>query len=204
MFEFELNNTIAVAQQKAIEEAIANNPKVINLVRKIIRRHLIEARAKTVRGIHFKHGDPRDAVRAIRIAVYRRVLGGNLNIFNSPKAHGKTNYTPKRTLKPGNRGGNRRSRSSDTVRYMSYAGPDRGFILRFVNSGTSDRKVRFTHSDSRKKDKWNNNPNSGNRGKITPANFFEPAADRALAQMSEELAASLSEELTELMNSKKR
>jgi hypothetical protein len=132
--------------------------------------------------------DPRHAYKAVRYAVYKRLLGGQVNILNSRKAGDETGYRPARTLTPGQRGGNRRVRNSRSLDI--YEGKDRGFVLRWLNGGmtkTNPRIIRFTENDSRKVDKWNKHPNTGNRGAIAPRNWFRSASLNELQTVSGEM-----------------
>lgn len=183
MFEFEVNDAVILEQQRALEAALSTSPKAQTVLRKIIRKYVMEARAKVVSGIKFENGDPRGAARAVRTAVYKKVLGANINIFNSRKAHGSNNYEPPRKLRPGQRGGNRRLRGADTDRRMHYAPLDRGFILRFVNSGTGNRTTRY-----------------GGRGAIAARNFFRNLGDRAMGQMRDNLAAAIEAEMQAILS----
>lgn len=183
MFEFEVNDSVILESQKALEAALSTSPKAQTVLRKIIRKYVMEARAQVVSGIHFKNGDPRGAARAVRTAVYKKVLGANINIFNSRKAHGSNDYEPPRKLRPGQRGGNRLPRSRDTQRMMSYAPQDRGFILRFVNSGTINRTTRY-----------------GNRGSIAARNFFRNLGDRAMGMMRDNLEKAIEKEMQAIMS----
>lgn len=183
MFGFEVNDTIILEQQKALEAALSTSPKAQTALRKILRKYVMEARTQVVSGIKFKNGDPRDTARAVRTAVYKKVLGVNINIFDSRKAHGSNNYEPQRKLRPGQRGGNRLQRSAKTQRMMSYAPLDRGMILRWQNSGTGNRVTRY-----------------GNRGSIAPRNFFRPLGDRALGQMRDNLTAAIEAELQAVLS----
>ena len=183
MFEFEVNDAVILEQQRALEAALSTSPKAQTVLRKIIRKYVMEARAKVVGGIKFKNGDPRGAARAVRTAVYKKVLGANINIFNSRKAHGSNSYEPPRKLRQGQRGGNRLLRNRDTERSMQYAPQDRGFILRFVNSGTANRTTRY-----------------GNRGAIAARNFFRPLGDRAMGQMRDNLAAAIEAEMQAILS----
>ena len=83
---------------------------------------------------------------------------------------------------------------------MSYDALDRGFILRWLNSGVNDRAIRFTQREGRKTDKWNKHPNTGNRGSIAARNFFRPLGDRAMGVMRDNLATAIEAELTKLFN----
>lgn len=183
MFKFEFNNAIILEQQRALEAALSTSPKAEKVLRKIIRKYVKEARTQVVSGIHFKNGDPRKTAWAVRTAVYKKVLGANINIFNSSKAHGANSYEPPRKLRPGQRGGNRLPRSYDTQRMMHYAPQDRGMIMRWQNEGTGERTTRY-----------------GNRGSIAARNFFRPLGDRAMGQMRDNLAKAIEEEMQALIN----
>lgn len=199
MFEFEANEAVILESQKALEAALSTSPKAQTVLRKIIRKYVMEARAQVVNNIKFKDGDPRGAARAVRTAVYKKVLGANINIFNSRKAHGSNSYEPPRKGLP-KRGGNRRVRGTRTARIMSYDALDRGFILRWLNDGVNDRAINFTERNGRKVDKWNKHPNTGNRGSIAARNFFRPLGDRAMGQMRDNLAASIEAEMQAILS----
>ena len=183
MFKFEVNDAVILEQQRALESALSTSPKAQTVLRKIIRKYVKEARAQVVRGIHFDNGDPRKSAWAVRTAVYKKVLGANINIFNSRKAHGSNSYEPPRKLRQGQRGGNRIPRGRITDRMMHYAPQDRGMILRWQNDGTGDRQSRY-----------------GNRGSIASRNFFRPLGDRALGIMRENLAKAIEEEMQAILN----
>ena len=70
---------------------------------------------------------------------------------------------------------------------MHYGPLDRGFILRFQNSGTGNRSIQP----------------SGNRGSLSAKNFFAPAADRVLAQAADNLAGLIETELSKILNDEK-
>lgn len=200
MIELEVNDAIIVEQQRALEAALSTNPKTQKALQRLIRGVIKEARAQVVSSIKFKGGDPRGAAQSVRTAVYKKILGANINIYSGRKAHGATNYEPPRH--PSHRGGNRRTRSPRTQQIMSYGPLDRGFILRFLNGGTDNRSVEFTANDKRKVDKWNKHPNTGSRGAIAPRNFFSGAGTRALAQAADNLATLIDTELGAMLNKK--
>jgi hypothetical protein len=79
---------------------------------------------------------------------------------------------------PNQRGGNRRPRSQRTEQIDTYYGKDRGFILRFLNSGTASRDTRF-----------------GNRGAIPAGRQFETSSTWQMEKAAEELANSMATEL---------
>lgn len=198
MFDFEVNDSIIVEQKDVLEAALSTNPDTEKALQALIRHVLLEARKDVVESITFKHGDPRGAANAVRTAVYKRVFGGNVNIYNSRKAHGQTSYEPPRKGVSG-RGGNRRKRSANTARIMGYNGLDRGFILRFNNEGANDRKISFKQNDRRHVDKWNHNPNTGYRGSIAAKGFFRTSGERVLNEAAEKLASLIENELLKIL-----
>lgn len=201
MIGLEVNDAVVLEQQKVLEQALSSNPKTQKALQKLIRKALIQARAEVSESIKFKNGDPRESAKAVRTSVYKNILGGNLNIYNSRKAHGATSYTPPRKGISG-RGGNRRIRTERTRKIMSYAPLDRGFILRWLNAGVNDRSIEFTERLGRKADKWNKHPNTGNRGSIAARNFFGSSGNRALNRAVENLATMIDTELEAMLNKK--
>lgn len=205
MFSFEVNDVVILEQQKALEAALSTNPKTQKVLRRIIRKYVLEARKQVVAGIKFKHGDPRGARQAVRTAVYKKVFGANINIYDSRKAHGTNAYKEPRKGSTG-RGGNRRVRTS--LDRGKYAPLDRGFILRWINQGVGERSIQNFRVDSRREDwpsvpKWNKHINTGYRSNIAPRNFFRPLSNRALGIMRDNLAQAIEEELTAILGIKK-
>lgn len=205
MIRLEVNEAVIVEQQQVLEAALSTNPKTQKALQKLIRQVILEARSKVVNSIRFKNGDPRNARQAVRTTVYRRILGANLNIYNSRKAHGTTSYVPTRTLRPGQRGGNRRQRTSRNL--DKYEARDRGFILRWLNDGVNDRHIENFRTDERRNtwpsvSKSNKNPNTGNRGSIAARHFFQGAANSALVQSADKLANLIEIELDNILNKK--
>jgi hypothetical protein len=172
----------------------------------LIRKALTEARKMLSASARSEmDSDPRKAYRAVRTTVYRRILGGNVNILRKKRAGAMGAYTSPRTLEPGQRGGNRRSRSERTAALQSYQGSDRGFILRFLNAGTQERSIQF-HFDKHRPDvqrgsrggdvkKYGTTTNTGSRGHIESRNWF---AKNSIVAM-EGAAAVLEELIDELI-----
>ena len=209
MIGLEFNDTVILEQQKVLEAALSTNPKTQKALQKLIRKALMEARASLSDYIKTKlaNDDPRGAARAVRTSVYKKILGGNINILNSRKAHGTNSYEPPRTLRPGQRGGNRRPRSQRTNTVMHYAGEDRQFILRFVDSGTKQRAIERLTEVKRKsggsKFVWRQDASKyGNRGSIAARNFFRTGVDPRLRRATEYLADLINEELEAMLNKK--
>ena len=210
MVSLEVNDAVVLEQKQVLEQALSTNPKTQKALQKLIRRALMEARASLSDYIKTKldNDDPRGAARAVRTSVYKKILGGNINILNSKKAHGTNSYEPPRTLRPGQRGGNRRPRSQRTKDVMHYAGVDRQFILRFVDSGTKqraiERQAEIKLAGGGSKFKWVQDASKyGNRGSIAARNFFKTGADPRLRRATEYLADLIDEELENMLNYRK-
>lgn len=190
MFEFEANEAVIMESKKVLEAALSTNPKTQAVLRKLIRQYVLQAREQVVNSIHFKNGDPRGTRQAVRTAVYKKVLGANINIFNRKRASGSVNsYEPQRKLRQGQRGGNRVKRGERTNQVMHYSPLDRGWILRLINSGTGERTAGSRGGAL-----------GGNRGSIAARNFFQPLGDRAMGVMRDNLATAIEAELTKLFN----
>ena len=211
MIGLEVNDAVIVQQQELLEGLLASNPKTEKEFRKLVRKAIMEARADVVEAAgRTMKSDPRGAARAVRTAVYKKILGANINIYNSLKAHGSTSYEPPRKLREGQRGGNRTERSARTAKVMGYEALDRGFILRFVNSGTGDRAITgFTSKGKRANLRTGSisvlktKSIGANRGAIAPRNFFRGAGERALVKAADILANLIDKELESMLNKKK-
>lgn len=210
MVSLEVNDAFVVEQQKVLEQALSTNPKTQKALQKLIRQVILEARNSMSDYIKTKlaNGDPRGAARAVRTSVYRKILGANMNILDGRKAHGTNSYEPPRTLQPGQRGGNRRKRSKRTDNVMHYSGEDRGFILRFVNSGTDTRAIErlmeFKRASGGSKFKWVADASKyGNRGNIAPRRFFKEGGEPRIQRALEELKGLIDEELENILEKMK-
>lgn len=184
---------------KKFSEASTKNPEMRKRINEVIRTALREARKKlqndAKNGLDMQ-SDPRKAYKAVRMAVYRRIFGGQVNILQSRKAGAGHFYAPPRkgTSDTRGRGGNRRQRSQRTIDLMSYQGVDRGFILRFLNQGTTNRNI--THltevkrADGTSKFRFTSNGGKyGNRGSIEARNWFGNASLRELERQASNLDA---------------
>ena len=194
MIGFEFNDTIILEQQRVLEAALSTNPKTQKALQKLIRKALMEVRPELVSAARGAMGsDPRGAAQGIRTSVYKKILGGNVNILNMRKKAGTpTTYEPPRKLQPHQRGGNRVPRGKRTDTVMHYGPHDRQWILRFINSGTSERMAGTRGGRL-----------SGNRGSIAARNFFGSAASSALAKAADNLATLIDTELEAILNKKK-
>ena len=191
-----IDDTLISNQEQNLRAAMSTDPKMRKVIQQHIREALFEARRDVMAAFPAEH-DPREARRAIRTSVYDKVLGGNINILTGKKAHGTNSYEPQRTLVAGQRGGNRRKRSLRTQQIMSYAPLDRGFILRFVNSGTKTRVIGFRNTQKGNRSKYESRvtrisrgmkAGTGNRGSIAPRNWFMSSAESALGNAAANIA----------------
>lgn len=189
MIELEFDNTSTVRQKQALEAMLTSNPDTAAAIRKLISQEVSKARAEVAKAASGAlKSDPREAWKAVRRSVYKSILGGQVNILNQKGgASGTNGYKPKRKLdsNPHQRGGNRCKRSAETERIDGYVGKNRGFILRFVNSGTAERQTRY-----------------GNRGSIAARNWFAQDGQRALDAAAERLSALIDRELVRIMEEK--
>lgn len=199
--DVEINTEAVRRHLDDIGRMLTTNNETRDRIRAIIKEEIKAARSRISKDIHASlPNDPRKAFRAVRSSIYKKVFGGNINILTPRKAGAKYMLTRLPKLNPGQRGGNRRARSGRTIALETYFGKDRGFILRFQNSGTTDRKIKFTSSASRKVDKWNHNPNSGNRGNIAPRGVFSQAAVSETDALRAAISQALEQEFVDIWN----
>ena len=194
MFSLEVNDAVVLEQKQVLEHALSTNPKTQKVLQKLIDKALKEIRPEVIANIRASLGsDPRGAAQGLRRIVYKKMLGGDINILNPRReAKGPISYEPPRKLQPGQRGGNRVPRSRRTDDVMHYGPLDRQWILRIVNSGTTDRMAGTR-----------NGRLHGNRGAISARNFFGRAGTSALMKAADNLAAMIDTELESILNKKK-
>ena len=181
---------------KQFGEASTKNPMMRKRINEVIRKALSEVRKKLQReaqsGLQME-SDPRKAYKAVRMAVYRRIFGGQVNILQSRNAKGGNYYEPPRHPSSG-RGGNRRRQSQRTIDMMSYEGVDRGFILRFLNQGTKNRNIthltEYKRADGTSKYRFSSDGGKyGNRGSISARNWFGNASLQELERQASNIDA---------------
>ena len=191
MINLEFDNAVVMRQKAALESMLVSNPDTAANIRKLITQEIAKARAaisQSAKGA--MASDPRQAYKAVRRSVYKSILGGQVNIFNprGGASSSGSSFVKARKLDnhPHQRGGNRRKRSARTDQVDGYVGKDRGFILRFVNSGISKpRQTRY-----------------GNRGVIAARNWLATSGQRELEAAAERLSALIDKELVKMMNEK--
>ena len=166
-----------VKQRKELEQLLMKNPAMEKKVQALIRKVLMEVRrnlGKTAQGTMMS--DPRQTYKAVKTAVYKRILGGSVSILDKRKAGAPGNYQKPRKIREGQRGGNRITRSERTANLEGYQGADRGFILRFLNAGTDVRTSRY-----------------GNRGAILARNWFGPRSQQEMENAARNLQTMIDE-----------
>lgn len=170
--------------ERLIDSLLSTNQTMDKFVRKLIAKVMGEARGRVSKDISVSlANDPRKAYKAVKRAVYKQLFGGNISILAKRKASSSRATLVRQRkldLHPYQRGGNRIKRSDRTKQLDSYYGSDRGFVLRFLNSGTSARQTRF-----------------GNRGAITGNNMFGHIAPWHMEQAVDEISDAVAEYITQ-------
>ena len=191
------NSTIEITgleeRIKQLGEASTKNPQMEKRIREVIRKVLLEVRKSMQRsakvGLNM-NADPRNAYKAVRMAVYRRIFGGQVNILQSYGSKPGVYYEPPRH--PSNRGGNRMKQSDRTHDIMSYQGADRGFVLRFLNAGTEVRYAghgRNGRTESQRNRFIMNTGGRGHRSRIKERNWFGPRSQDELENAARNIDA---------------
>ena len=186
MLRVELNEGFSQQHLIALSHMLVDHPDTRKRLRALIRKEIKLARNRTAKDVHENlDNDPRKAYRAVKHMVYKSLLGGNISILAARKAGAPRDYHPRRKLDdhPKQRGGNRRKRSKRTEQLDSYFGKDRGFVLRFQNSGTDNRDTRY-----------------GNRGHIAPRNIFARAAPLQMEKAAGNIARAFEDEFAKIYN----
>jgi hypothetical protein len=192
----EVNNELLANQMRVLQAASVVDSELGKRLREVIAAEMKAARDSVVASIKFKNGDPRGAAHSVRRVIYKKILGGNINILNRRTAGSPSNYEAPRKVYPGiggQRGGNRRLRSQRTEDILHYGPVDRGFILRMVNSGTNPRYAngRNVSGGNRNLRNFFKLQEEGDyyRGSIAARNFFgtngSREMDKALSNLSE-------------------
>lgn len=167
---------------------MSNDPNMGSWLKSVIRTVLKEARKNLSRdAMNYMKSDPRKASRAVKYSVYKSIWGGSLSILQKKSGTAGARYYLQRNpkLRPGQRGGNRilRDNTDERNRLEYYYGADRGYILRFINSGTVKRVTRY-----------------GNRGAIRQSNWFGHTASRQMDTAAERVAAAINEYVKQQTN----
>ena len=199
---------------KKLDALLMKDPKMEKKIQHIIGRALRKAEKKMESYVDTSvlKNDPRHAAKAIRYTVYRRILGGNLNILHGKQRGAATGYTPARHPSSG-RGGNRKARSERTIRMEGYEGADRSFILRFQNSGarvgggnrslgdfrTDEHRAKVKRgSQGGNVNKYGKTVNTGSRGRIAARNWFGNISDSYMQEVAATIEAEVDKAISEV------
>ena len=171
---------------KQFGEASTKNPEMRRRINEVIRQMMKEVRknlqSNAQSGLQMKE-DPRKAYKAIKMAVYRRIFGGNVSILSPRRAGTLRLYEPPRH--PSHRGGNRikRPKGGRTETMMSYQGGDRWMVLQWLNNGTRSRYA-GNGRNGKTEEQYNSfilrTGGRGFRGSIAPRNWFGSASTQQL------------------------
>lgn len=130
--------------------------------------------------------DPREAWRGVSLGYSDRRGAPVLFIgINEKRDVDRRAWNPTRKKTRG-----ARSVSPDTVKRNSYFGRSRGFVLRWLNSGTQQRLTKHRarwnkdHTSYRYKENEKSTATAANRGAIRGKRFFSKSAQRALIWIS--------------------
>ena len=177
------------ANLEAFGRMMTNDPNMAGMFRKYIRQVLKEARKKLSQDVKsYMKSDPRKAAQAVKFSVYKSMFGGNLSILQKKRGTAGAKYELRRIRKvvqnPTMRGGNRRPRVDDGRNRLDYYyGADRGFVLRFIGSGTVRRTSRF-----------------GSRGSIRQTDWFGHTAPWHMEDAAGQVAEAITEYITQQAN----
>lgn len=173
-----------VENQARFEHLLSTSPYFDTNVRAAVRKVLKEARGKISQDAKsYIQDDPRKAYRAVKHTVYKSLFGGNVSILSKRRAGAKYDLIRQKKLQPGQVGGNRRPRIAANNRLDQYYGSDRGFILRFLSSGTTSRQTRY-----------------GNRGSIRSTNMFSHIASWHMQEAATQVANAINEYVKQTAN----
>lgn len=152
---------------RKLEKLKTNDPVLAKMLEDAIRNAIRGVRnelSKDAKSGLQMMSDPRQAVRAIRHTVYRRIFGGNVNILQG-KARGNL--------------------TEDALGKRRYFGKERGFVLRFLNQGTKERFVGFRNNKAnQKKYEEAKAAGRGKRGSIDARNWFGGASANEMEKMA--------------------
>ena len=203
-----IDDTILTNQADNLKAAMSTDPKMRKVIQQHIREALFAARREVMAAFPAENGDPRESRRSIRTTVYEKILGGNINILTGKSAKGASGgvfVQPRRAYH--DRGGNLRKQSERTKQILNYGPLQRGFILRFVNSGTKQRVIGFRNTVKGNREKYdsairriNRGNRTGNRGSIAARNWFTTSAESALGNAAQMIAGLIEIEAAAIAN----
>ena len=194
----EINQQLLDNQREALRACMTVDSEMGKRLREAIFNELKAARNKIVESIRFANGDPRGTAHAVKRYIAGKYLGGVVSIadYKLRKTGGTNSYEAPRTLRPGQRGGNRMARGARTAQILGYAPQDRAFILNWVDQGTGERVAGFGKMKKLDLSKTNG---KGRRGQIAPRGFFKTLGEPAMETAIKNLGKMVGEEFEKLL-----
>ena len=189
-------------QMAVLRAASTQDSELSKRLRESIFQELKDARDRIAGGINFANGDPRGTARSVKRYTATKYLGGIVSLTDGKKTGGKNSYNAPRKVFPGKggqRGGNRMLRSQRTEDILTTA--DRGFILRFVNSGTMPRYANgrnLTGKNNRRALYKLQEEGDYFRGSIAPRNFLETLGQPSMQTAMQNLEKIIDEEFEKI------
>ena len=202
----EINNELLTNQMRVLQAASVVDSELGKRLRELIFQELKRVRYDIAGGLKFANGDPRGTRGAVKRYIASKYLGGVVSIMDGKASGNRNSYEAPRKLRQGQRGGNRMLRSKRTDDILHYGPDERGFILRFINSGTHPR---YANGRNGKWDKRGNNSTffklqeQGDyyRGSIAPRNFMNKLGKPSMQRAVENLSKMVDEEFDKLFKS---
>lgn len=200
MVGLEVDTQMLENQRLALQACMTVDSELAKRLRECIFQELKRIRNDVAGGLKFANGDPRGTRGAVKRYVAGKYLGGVVSILDGKKSGSKNSYEAPRKLRPGQRGGNRMLRSQRTDDMLHYGPDDRGFILRFVNSGTNPRYANGRNVSGRNMRNFFKLQEEGDyyRGSIAARNFMDRLGSPAMQKAVDNLSKMIDEEFNKL------
>lgn len=200
MVGLEVDTQMLENQRLALQACMTVDSELGKRLREHIFQELKRIRNDVAGGLKFANGDPRGTRGAVKRYVAGKYLGGVVSILDGKKSGSKNSYEAPRKLRPGQRGGNRMLRSQRTDDMLHYGPDERGFILRFVNSGTNPRYANGRNVSGRNMRNFFKLQEEGDyyRGSIAARNFMDRLGSPSMQKAIDNLSKMIDEEFNKL------
>lgn len=200
MVGLEVDTQMLENQRLALQACMTVDSELAKRLRECIFQELKRIRNDVAGGLKFANGDPRGTRGAVKRYVAGKYLGGVVSILDGKKSGSKNSYEAPRKLRPGQRGGNRMLRSQRTDDMLHYGPDERGFILRFVNSGTNPRYANGRNVSGRNMRNFFKLQEEGDyyRGSIAARNFMDRLGSPSMQKAVDNLSKMIDEEFNKL------
>lgn len=200
MVGLEVDTQMLENQRLALQACMTVDSELGKRLREHIFQELKRIRNDVAGGLKFANGDPRGTRGAVKRYVAGKYLGGVVSILDGKKSGSKNSYEAPRKLRPGQRGGNRMLRSQRTDDMLHYGPDERGFILRFVNSGTNPRYANGRNVSGKNMRNFFKLQEEGDyyRGSIAARNFMDRLGSPSMQKAIDNLSKMIDEEFNKL------